>query len=236
MRFVTCSKYILCALAISFTATSHSVKSAEAPQAADKNASTQQATQALKTHLAELTSYRGKFTQTITDAQGVLLQESHGVMSLQKPNQLRWEVNFPDDSLFVADGEVIYNLDPFVEQVTLMSQAGLVESNPLMLLISDEQSAWDNVLISVAEGNDKDKLENNSEGLETYLVSSKSLNSSTQLLTLTFKSGILQSLKSIDKQGQLSQITFSDIEQNGLIAASAFRVDVPDTYVVDDQR
>jgi len=187
-------------------------------------------------HLAELTSYRGKFTQTITDAQGVLLQESHGVMSLQKPNQLRWEVNFPDDSLFVADGEVMYNLDPFVEQVTLMSQAGLVESNPLMLLISDEQSAWDNVLISVAEGNDKDKLENNSEGLETYLVSSKSLNSSTQLLTLTFKSGILQSLKSIDKQGQLSQITFSDIEQNGLIAASAFRVDVPDTYVVDDQR
>lgn len=172
--------------------------------------------------LAELQSYKANFLQLIQDAEGSTLQQSEGTMSLQKPNKLRWEVSLPDASLFVADGEVIYNLDPFVEQVTLIDQADIVNNNPLMLLISDDPQAWENVDISFKDGQ--------------YHLLSKDDNANIALLKLKFTGNILQSLSSVDRQQQVNKITFSNIQHNGVITNSAFRVDIPESYVIDDQR
>lgn len=185
-------------------------------------AETDSAQVSLKPILDNLQSYKADFVQIIEDAEGQILQQTQGAMSLQKPNQLRWEVSLPDESLFVADGTVIYNLDPFVEQVTLLDQADIVNNNPLMLLISDDVTAWDNVEISLRDGE--------------YVIQSNDVNANITTLTLRFDGGVLHSLISTDRQQQSNIITFDNIQQNISIPASAFRVELPPSYVIDDQR
>lgn len=185
-------------------------------------ASASAASDSLRPILDNLHSYKARFVQVIEDAEGQILQQSEGTMSLRKPNQLRWEVILPDASLFVADGSVIYNLDPFVEQVTMLDQADLVDNNPLMLLISDDTEAWDDVDITEQDGE--------------YTLHAKDPNANIEFLKLRFENGVLDVLTSIDRQQQSNVIEFSDIQQNIEIADSAFRVEVPESYIVDDQR
>lgn len=191
---------------------------------ATENATSGQASasEKLKAILGELNSYEAMFNQQIIDAQGETLQSSEGQIFLQKPNKMRWEVSFPDESLFIADGTVIYNIDHFVEQVTLIDQSNITDNNPLMLLISDDSDAWSNVNISEDE--------------QGFTVRSKDENANIVLLNLRFENDILTSLSSVDRQEQSNVIVFSKISQNENIASAQFVPNIPDTYVVDDQR
>jgi outer membrane lipoprotein-sorting protein len=55
-------------------------------------------------------------------------------------------------------------------------------------------------------------------------------------LQLTFDNGVLSAMTSTDRQQQSNIIVFSDIQQNVDISEAAFTVEVPENYVVDDQR
>jgi outer membrane lipoprotein carrier protein len=191
---------------------------------ATENAASEHSTagEKLKAILGALNSYEARFNQQIIDAQGETLQSSEGQIYLQKPNKMRWEVSSPDESLFIADGSVIYNIDHFVEQVTLIEQCNITNNNPLMLLISDDADAWNNVTINEDE--------------QGFTVRSKDENANIVLLNLRFENDILTSLSSIDRQEQSNVIVFSDISQNTNISSAQFVPNIPDTYVVDDQR
>jgi outer membrane lipoprotein carrier protein len=182
----------------------------------------QDATKELKTLLSSLHNYQADFVQTIEDWSGEILQQSEGKLILQKPNQLRWQVMLPDESLFIADGRVVYNIDPFVEQVTLLDQAQIIDNNPLMLLISDDPAAWDEVSIRLSEG--------------TYVVSSLDAEANITELALTFNDGQLSALVSKDKQRQVNRIVFENVEQNGAVPVGSFVPTYPEGYVIDDQR
>lgn len=176
----------------------------------------------LKALLSSLDNYQADFVQSIEDWSGEVLQQSEGKLTLQKPNQLRWQVMLPDESLFIADGSVVYNIDPFVEQVTLLDQAQLIDNNPLMLLISDEPAAWDEVSISFKQG--------------SYVITSLKEEANITELVLTFNQGQLSALVSKDKQGQVNRIVFANIEQNGIVPETSFVATYPESYVIDDQR
>jgi outer membrane lipoprotein carrier protein len=177
----------------------------------------------LKVLLSSLHNYQADFVQTIEDWSGEILQQSEGKLTLQKPNQLRWQVTLPDESLFIADGRVVYNIDPFVEQVTLLDQAQIIDNNPLMLLISDDPVAWDKVSITLLK-----------QG--TYLVSSLDSDANITELALTFNNGQLSALVSKDKQRQVNRIVFANVEQNGAVPDGSFVPTYPESYVIDDQR
>ena len=91
-----------------------------------------------------------------------------------------------------------------------------------MLLISDDADAWNNVTINEDE--------------QGFTVRSKDENANIVLLNLRFENDILTSLSSIDRQEQSNVIVFSDISQNTNISSAQFVPNIPDTYVVDDQR
>ncbi|MBT1449612.1 outer membrane lipoprotein chaperone LolA [Glaciecola sp. XM2] len=195
---------------------------AYAQSSADVSETQTLAKQELKALLSNLQSYRGEFTQTIEDWSGEVLQTSQGRLTLKKPNQLRWEVTMPDESLFIADGAVVYNVDPFVEQVTLLDQAQIVNNNPLMLLISDDPSAWDDVAIEKSE--------------DRFIVSSTNPNANITELHLRFVDGQLSALVSQDKQRQINRIEFVNAQQNVEVSPDAFFPVYPDNFIVDDQR
>ncbi|MFQ3249758.1 MAG: outer membrane lipoprotein carrier protein [Glaciecola sp.] len=186
------------------------------------NAEPAKAKAELKTKLSHLISYSASFSQSISDATGKELQSSSGKLTLKTPNQLRWETELPDETLLIADGTTVWNVDPFVEQITVMHQHTITQNNPLMLLVSDDEQQWSSVEVK--------KLKSG------FLVNSNDENANIVSLVIEFNGNVLSRLQSTDRQQQKSLLVFSDIKQNQDIDASQFIFEVTDNYIIDDQR
>lgn len=177
----------------------------------------------LRALLGDFASLSANFTQTINDMQGEELQVTSGKLLLQKPQKLRWEITSPDESLLIADGSSVFNVDPFLGQVTIVDQAQLTKSNPLMLLISDKQEQWDQVVV-------------NKENM-TFNIVSLQADSPIRKLKLSFsEENKLQSLVSIDRQQQQSNLQFDMVKLNQGLSQNDFRYTVEEGFIVDDQR
>ena len=87
----------------------------------------------LKTRLETLNYFSADFTQKVTDANHEVLQEATGVIKLKQPNKLYWELDPPNENILIADGTTLWNVDPFVEQVTAINQTQAVANNPLRI-------------------------------------------------------------------------------------------------------
>lgn len=176
----------------------------------------------LKMKLSKLVSYSANFSQSISDISGKELQRSSGTLTLKTPNMLRWETQLPDETLLIADGTTVWNVDPFVEQVTVMQQKSLTQNNPLMLLVSDDEKQWNAVTVEKKESR--------------FLVVSQDENANIVSLNIVFDGDQLTRLQSTDRQQQKSLLIFSNIAQNQPVAQSLFSYEIPENYIIDDQR
>ena len=176
----------------------------------------------LKLKLNKLVSYTANFSQSISDISGKELQRTSGTLTLQTPNMLRWETQMPDETLLIADGTTVWNVDPFVEQVTVMQQASITQNNPLMLLVSDDQKQWNAVTVEKKESR--------------FMVVSQDENANIISLNIEFSGVQLTRLQSTDRQQQKSLLIFSNIEQNQPVAQMLFSYQIPENYIIDDQR
>lgn len=179
--------------------------------------------ESLRVLLAGFSSMQADFNQTVSDVNGEVLQQAQGKVSLAKPNKLAWNVTMPEESALIADGTTIYSVDPFVEQVTLLEQQQLTQSNPLMLLVSNDPKEWEQVSVSV------DKNE--------YIVRSTQENATITEIRLMFnKQGILEQLISKDSQQQQNLVKFNDVVYNQKIPSSTFTFVASEDWIIDDQR
>lgn len=176
----------------------------------------------LKVKLSKLVSYSANFSQSISDISGKELQRTSGTLTLKTPNMLRWETQLPDETLLIADGTTVWNVDPFVEQVTVMQQESITQNNPLMLLVSDDDKQWNEVIVERKESR--------------FVVVSQDENANIVSLTIEFNGDQLMRLQSTDRLEQRSLLVFSNIEQNQTVAQSVFSYQIPESYIVDDQR
>lgn len=195
-------------------------------------------TSALKALLSDMRQFRANFAQTVVDAQQNVVHEAQGVLTMTRPDKLRWETTFPDETLLIADGEAVWNVDTFVEQVTVLSQANAIKDNPVMLLTSNDDSTWSMFSISQLD-NALSKLsgQENTSSLRSFQITPKQQGGQILTLTLTFNSNNeLAALTMLDAQQQISTLTFSDIETTFPLAADTFEVEVPDSFIIDDQR
>jgi outer membrane lipoprotein carrier protein len=182
----------------------------------------------LRSMLDQFTSYKSDFSQTIVDMQGQLLQSATGQVILQKPQQLRWSIESPDESLLIADGNNVYSVDPFLGQVTILEQAKLTQSNPLMLLISNDKEQWDEVVVEKIEA---------AQNLTTFAIMSSRKDSPISRLVLRFNAqNKLASLSSYDRQQQHNAITFTNVVLDAGVSKQDFTFAIDDSWIVDDQR
>ena len=176
----------------------------------------------LKVKLSKLVSYSANFSQSISDISGKELQRTSGTLTLKTPNMLRWETQLPDETLLIADGTTVWNVDPFVEQVTVMQQESITKNNPLMLLVSDDEKQWNAVIVEKNESR--------------FVVVSQDENANIVSLNIEFNGDQLTRLQSTDRQQQKSLLIFSNIEQNQPVAQPLFSYQIPENYIIDDQR
>ena len=179
--------------------------------------------EALKTKLAGLESFKAAFTQSVTDENGEVVHEATGNLTMARPDKLRWETLSPDETVLIADGSAVWHIDEWVEQVTVMSQAQAIDNNPMVLLTSNDDATWQQYTVNATQPN-------------SYTVSTKAEGSQIRTLSLSFDDKGLANLIMLDSQGQQSAINFSEREFNTPIFPSAFIADVPESFMVDDQR
>ncbi len=180
------------------------------------------AKQQLKVKLAMLATYQANFTQTVVDIENTLLQQATGRIVLQQPNNLYWELFEPNESVLLADGDNIWNVDPFLEQVVVYAADAALENNPLILLTNPDSSKWQEFEVSQSDNQ--------------FIITPRELNGGIESLRLVFNGDILVELESQDGQQQKSVLSFSEIKQNNPLPDDTFIFVMPDGYELDDQR
>lgn len=176
---------------------------------------------ALRGLLAKINTLQASFTQVVNDSEGQPLQSSSGNLILQQPDRVYWQVLVPDETLLIANGERVFYVDEFVEQVSIFSQKDMVSNNPLMLLTSSDDEVWEQ--FSVVQQN------------LAYVVTPINNEGQITQLTLRFIQDELTQFTLLDNQGQVSQFTLNGTVLNMPLPINQFSYAIPEGFSVDDQ-
>lgn len=175
----------------------------------------------LRALLAKINTLQASFTQVVNDNAGVALQTSSGNLILQQPDRVYWQVLVPDETLLIANGERVYYVDEFVEQVSIFSQRDMVANNPLMLLTSSDDQVWEKFTVTFQN--------------KDYVVTPVASDGQIIQLTLRFVNNELNQFTLLDNQGQISQFSLNGTVLNMPLPVNQFSYTIPDGFSVDDQ-
>lgn len=176
---------------------------------------------ALRGLLAKINTLQASFTQVVNNSEGKPLQSSSGNLILQQPDRVFWQVLVPDETLLIANGERVFYVDEFVEQVSIFSQKDMISNNPLMLLTSSDDEIWEQ--FSVVQQN------------LAYVVTPINNEGQITQLTLRFIQDELTQFTLLDNQGQVSQFTLNGTVLNMPLPINQFSYAIPEGFSVDDQ-
>ena len=171
--------------------------------------------------LAKINTLQASFTQVVTDSQDKPLQTSSGNLILQQPDRVYWQVLIPDETLLIANGERVFYVDQFVEQVSIFSQKEMVSNNPLMLLTSSDDAVWKQFSVVKQD--------------QAYVVTPVNNEGQITQLTLRFVEDTLAQFTLLDNQGQVSQFTLNGTVLNMPLPVNQFSYAIPEGFSVDDQ-
>jgi outer membrane lipoprotein carrier protein len=171
--------------------------------------------------LAKINTLQASFTQVVTDSQGKPLQTSSGNLILQQPDRVYWQVLIPDETLLIANGERVFYVDQFVEQVSIFSQKDMVSNNPLMLLTSSDDEVWEQFSVVKQD--------------QAYVVTPVNNEGQITQLTLRFVEDTLAQFTLLDNQGQVSQFILNGTVLNMPLPVNQFSYAIPEGFSVDDQ-
>lgn len=86
----------------------------------------------------DLDTLSADFTQTVTDDQGQVMEESGGRVYLELPDHFRWDYDKPYEQIIVADGEKVWLYDVGLEQITVRDQQKAAKDSPLLVLANTD--------------------------------------------------------------------------------------------------
>ncbi|MCC5856504.1 MAG: outer membrane lipoprotein chaperone LolA [Idiomarina sp.] len=173
----------------------------------------------LQAKLAPVQSLQGRFVQTIYE-QDDPVQQLSGSFALQRPALLRWETEEPEQTLLIADGDTLWYYNPFIEQVSLFDQAETMQTNPLLVLLTNDE--WTGFEVSFSD--DLWHIRETNGGFH-------------QVLSIGFnEQGYLNTMALDDGQGQRSVFRLQNLEVNSEIERARFQFEIPSGTDIDDQR
>ncbi len=163
--------------------------------------------------LTNTKSMTASFTQTTKGASNGTFK---GKMSVQRPNNFRWETTSPSEQLIVANGNSLWIYDKDLEQATKQNVDNQVGNTPALLLSGDPSKIDKNFKITQPY-NDKNY----------YVLYPKSSSASFKNLSVSFSGGKPVMMVLNDTLGQTTSIKFSGIKLNPSIDSSQFKFTPP---------
>ncbi len=163
--------------------------------------------------LTNTKSMTASFSQT---TKGASSGSFKGVMSVQRPNNFRWETQSPSQQLIVANGSSMWIYDKDLEQATKQAVDSQVGNTPALLLSGDPSKIDQNFKITQPYDNKN-----------YYVLYPKSSDASFKSLSISFSGGKPVMMVLNDTLGQTTSIKFSGIKLNPSISSSQFKFTPP---------
>lgn len=168
--------------------------------------------------LGEVTTMTARFEQSLIDADDIVVEESSGVLEIQRPGQFRWVYEKPYEQIMVADGLNVWSYDVDLAQVTVKAQQDVLGGTPALLL-----GGTDNVL------DDFEYVESSSDrGTIWVQLRPRSTDNGFTKIELGFNDGDLRRMIFSDNLQQSTLIVLYDVQLNQDIPAEHFRFIPPD--------
>lgn len=170
----------------------------------------------VQSSIGELSSLRAQFTQTVTGADGRLVERAEGTVLLARPGRFRWDYRVPEQ-LIVSDGTTVWFHDIGLEQVTIRPAAEMIVGTPAKLLAGagDLQAEFE-----IVDGGLSDRL-------AWSLLTPRRNDGDFRSLRLGFASGELRRMVLLDRLGQTTELAFERVERNPEFEASQFSFTPP---------
>lgn len=180
-------------------------------------------TAALQAKYDTVDSFSADFEQTYA---GGLLRTSvmeRGTVLIKKPGMMRWRYTWPEEKLFVSDGESLYSYIPADRQVIVGAvPAGDSVSTPALFLAGRGRLAQDFVIAYDDEPDTPQQgwslsltpVRDNADYVRLRLVVDRASLSFTQL-------------SAIDFQGAVSTFDFTNLEENERMPDTLFAFEIP---------
>jgi len=161
---------------------------------------------------------RGRFEQSLVDADKELLEESSGTLEIRRPGQFRWVYAEPYEQVLVADGLNVWSYDVDLAQVTVKPQAEVLRNTPASLLggSPDALEQFDYI------GSFTDR------GTVWIRLRPKNRDNGFEKVELGFNDGELTRMLFSDNLEQTTLIALFDVSLNGDIEADRFEFIPPD--------
>ena len=171
--------------------------------------------QQLRDLLQPITSLSARFQQQITDGDGYELQASEGLFQVSQPNRLRWVVETPMPQQIIADGVTLWIYDPDLEQVIIQPFNDDIAATPAILFSGDLDQLDDAYFVTqLAEGRFELKPEQGGSLFDS--------------MTIAFDGAKPASIALTDTLGQVTSISFTELDINPALSGDLFVVEAPD--------
>lgn len=171
--------------------------------------------------LSNTKSMTANFTQTTKGGNSGTFK---GTMSVQRPNNFRWETTSPSEQLIVANGSSLWVYDKDLEQATKQAVDSQVGNTPALLLSGDPSTIAENF-----------KVTQPYENKNYYVLYPQANNASFKNLSLSFNSGKPVMMVLNDNLGQTTSIKFNNIKLNPKVSSSQFKFTPPEGVDVINQ-
>jgi len=173
-----------------------------------------------------LGSLRADFSQTVIDASAFSLQESSGVLIMQRPDKFLWDYQRPYQQAIIADGKKIYIYDADLEQVTIKPMLKSMGDTPMLLLSSG--GALDESFVISETGEEA--------GLAWLQLTPKGPQTNFTMMRLAFDKQTLRIMELVDSFEQTTRLQFSEVKRNPRIDNALFKFVAPPGVDVIEER
>ncbi len=172
--------------------------------------------------LLPLKSFSANFTQSVVLQKGAEPQRSTGQVDILD-HHVRWQVNQPQKQLYITDGKTLWQIDFFLEQVTIRPLSQQVDSAPILLLSGDTGALSQDFEIQTPDAN-------------TFVLTPKKPDSEINQVTLSFRHHRLVSLELHSALGQSTTLVFTQMQGHPHLSLQDFQVKIPAGFDVMDER
>ena len=186
-------------------------------------------TEQLKAFVSQVRSARGDFVQqevrapskaqSASDAVQVMPKNStsSGTFVFARPGKFIWSYEKPYQQILQADGDKLYVYDKDLNQVTVRPLGGALGASPAAILFGSNDLDKNFTLRDAGV----------KAGIDWLELIPKAKDTQFQSVGIGFRDGNLQAMELHDVFGNVTLLTFSNIQKNPPLPADAFKFTVP---------
>ncbi len=184
-------------------------------------------TEQLKAFVSQVRSAKGEFTQQIVKApaKGASAAQaapkstdnSSGTFVFARPGKFIWTYQKPYQQVLQADGDKLYVYDRDLNQVTERKLAGALGASPAAILFGSNDLDKNYTLRDAGEKG----------GIEWLEMLPKAQDTQFQRIGIGFRNGTLAAMELHDVFGNVTLLTFTNIQTNPPLKSDTFKFVVP---------